>query len=468
MDFLGGIALMKNLKLAVGATMMALTGALLVPAATSAQVVVPTPVHGAVVPETPERNWPQILNGSIEGGDQVGNVIVLGGSFTQIKLPDGSVINQPHAVAFDIDTGALVPGFRPVLNKPVSVVEAGDTPGTVFLGGKFSSVNGAAYKRLVKLDLNTGQIVTSFKSNPTGEVKTIARNGDRLFIGGTFAKVRGQVRDNLAEVSATSGVPNPSFTIGVTGSRSSGYRADGYYTNMRGAKVRAVRVTPDGNNLMIMHRGDQVGGQTRWGAAKINISAATPVVTGWRTDLWDLARNNGRRDFVGIVEGDISPDGSMIAMTTIIGNFPPLHDTTIALPTGGNSVVQPLWVTQNFDSNYGLAISDQAVYIGGHFCYTESMQSIASPMYWPGNSGNQYSCARTTNGGVFAPQTTYRYHLAALDTATGRALPWDPKSNNSRNGVNFLRTIPRGLLLGHDGTRVNNFNVGRAAFFDLQ
>jgi hypothetical protein len=226
-----------------------------------------------------------------------------------------------------------------------------------------------------------------------------------------------------------------------------------------------VRVNQAGTRLVVMHRGDRVGGQTRWGAAVIDIAGAIPVVTQWRSHLWD--RQPGRPlDFVGIQEGDISPDGRMFVLTNFLGNYPPLHDSVIAFPVNGADGVQPLWVTQMFDSNYGVAISDAAVYVGGHFCWTESQQSVPAPLYWPGASGNEYSCT-DVSGSVFQPQTTFRYHLAALDLPTGRALAWDPRSNNSNKGVEFLRAIDRGLLVGHDGTRLNNINVGRYGFFDL-
>ena len=455
----------RSLGAAVAALLIAGLAAVYLPMG-SAQAESPEDGHGASVADSPERQWPQILDGTVDSGDQVGNYLVYGGTFKTLQLPAGGAkVSRPYLVAFNVDTGAILSGFKPVLNGKVSSVEAGDTPGTVFIGGTFTSVNGVATARLAKLDLATGALVKTFKSDSNGEIKTMARYGNRLFVGGTFTKLKGAARSNLAEISAATGTVNKNFTVGVTGLRNKGCRADGYCTTLSGAVVRSVRVTPDGSQLIVMHRGDKVGGQTRWGAAKIDIANSVATVSGWRTDLWDASRNNGRTDFVGIVEGDLSPDGSYFVVTNIIGNYPPLHDSVVAFPVAGNGLVEPLWVTQNFDSNYAVAISDAAVYVGGHFCWTESTGSTASPMYWPGASGNQYSCTRTS-GSIYAPQTTYRYHLEALDPTTGFALPWDPQSN-SKNGVNFLRVVPRGLMLGHDGTRLHNFAVGRAGFFPV-
>lgn len=431
-----------------------------------AEAVTPAPTHGSVVTDTPRTDFPLTLDGTIDAGDQVGNALVYGGTFSSLRLPDGTNVSQRYLVAFNVNTGALVTGFRPVLNGPVTSIEAGDVAGTVIIGGGFTTVNATAAPRLAKLELATGRLIRTFTGSVDGTVMTMARVGTRLFIGGSFTSVGGLARANLAELNTLTGAPSATFTTGVTGLRNSGCRADGRCRTLTGAIVRSIRATPDGSRLIVMHRGDKVGGLTRWGVAKLNISGRVASVTGWRTDLWDLARNQGRKEAVSIVEGDLSPDGKYLVVSNVFGNFPPLHDTVVAFPTAGESLVQPLWVTQNFDSTYAVAVSDRAVYVGGHFCWTESMNASAAPTYWPGLSGNVYSCSRTS-GGVFRPYTTYRGQIAALDPATGRALAWDPRADGF-NGVHFLRTVPRGLMLGHDGTRIKNLEVGRAAFFDLQ
>lgn len=429
----------------------------------------PPAVHrGQVVPAMPKRGGAQVLDGLVEAGDHVGNRIVIGGTFSTLRLPDGSTAVQPRLAAVDESTGAFDPSFRPVVNGEVLAIEAGDTAGTVFIAGKFTSVNGVPRARLAKLRIRDGSLVTNFAPAPNLSVKTMDRFGDRLFVGGDFTVIGGQPRSRLAELSARTGKASAAFTIGVTGSRDSGTREDGLVWKGGGTIVRSVRVNLTGTRLVVMHRGDQVGGQTRWGAAVIDISGAAPVVTPWRTRLWDATGGFfPRLDFVGIQEGEISPDGSMFVVTNYVGNFPPLHDSVLAFPVAGGDFTNPLWVTQMFDSNYGVGISDAAVYIGGHFCWTESQQSQPVWNYWPGRSGNDYSCHGPITGSVFQPQTVARQHLAALDRTTGRALDWNPGSNNSFNGVQFVRVIDRGLILGHDGTRLNNVNVGRFGYFDL-
>ena len=63
------------------------------------------------------------------------------------------------------------------------------------------------------------------------------------------------------------------------------------------------------------------------------------------------------------------------------GDRPPINDTAVAFPVAGNDNVQPLWVSRHFDSVYSVAITERAVYVGGHFGFQESP---TAPDPWPG------------------------------------------------------------------------------------
>ena len=63
--------------------------------------------HGQLVPESPNRNVPVVLDGQVNTHAQVGNRIFVGGDFQQVERPDGSVITQAHVFAYDINTGLL-------------------------------------------------------------------------------------------------------------------------------------------------------------------------------------------------------------------------------------------------------------------------------------------------------------------------------------------------------------------------
>ncbi|MCP5028249.1 MAG: hypothetical protein GY929_18385 [Actinomycetia bacterium] len=417
--------------------------------------------HAQTVPELPRANFPQILDGDVLAADRVADWLLVGGSFTQIKLDDGSVVNQRYLAAFDINTGAFVDTFRPVLDGKVLTIEEGATWREAFIGGAFKNVDGVPRFFLAKLDLFAESIDPSWNADTNGWVYDLARHDDRLFVGGNFTTIGGSAHNSLAEVSASTDAV-ASFSVGITGSRRTGCRDDGWCETSDGAPVvQGLAVRPDGNTLIVAHTGYHVGGQVRWGAAVVDLTTANGSV-----HPWNISHNWPSGDFVGITSAALSPDGNLLVISNKIGNFPPIHDTVVAYETDPtqftNSAVNPRWVTQMFDSVFSVAVSDSAVYAGGHFCWTEGPGSTA--LGWPGANGNQYSCKKGGAGG-FA-NTVYRYHQAALDLTTGTALPWDSHAN-SFTGARFMEVIDRGLLVGHDGDRLKDVLVGRFGFYDL-
>ena len=126
-----------------------------------------------------------------------------------------------------------------------------------------------------------------------------------------------------------------------------------------------------------------------------------------------------------------------------------------------------------YSSIFSLAVSDQAVYVGGHFCGAPRLGAV----YEGGLTSDFTSTANgcdlndrensTRNPDVRDPENAvFRDQMAALDPATAIALEWDPGSNNLL-GVFDLTLIDRGLLAGQDGSRFSEFQVGRSGFFDF-
>ncbi len=419
----------------------------------------PAVLHGDVVPETVRSDFPQILDGQVFAVDQVGSRIVVGGDFTSIRTSSGSVINQPNVAAFFVDSGAFDTSFRPEVDGRVQAIEPG-AGNSVYLGGKFNTVDEQDSSKLVKWDFDRMGIDTDFRANANNVVRDIEFASGRLFVGGNFTTIRGVARGRLAELDPRTGAV-ADLDLPVEGDRGVGGREDGFVYRGKGALVTELDVTPDGSSLLVMHRGDTIAGERRWGAALIDLTASSPTLRPWNTNFWPADR------FVGTVDGEMSPDGSYFVLVSQVGNFAPHHDTAVAFPLTDldDTDVAPLWVTQMFDSVYAVAITETAVYVGGHFCWTEGPGSVAAPLYVPGANGNQYSC-EASGAGQWRPQTVERNQIAALDPSTGLALAWNPGSN-SFNGVRTLEAIDRGLVLGHDGSVVGGVNTGRMAFFDL-
>ena len=73
--------------------------------------------HGRLVEESPRRDVPVVLDGSVRAHAQIGDRIFVGGEFQQVQRPDGTTITQPYIFAYDINTGLLDENFRPVVSN---------------------------------------------------------------------------------------------------------------------------------------------------------------------------------------------------------------------------------------------------------------------------------------------------------------------------------------------------------------
>ena len=125
--------------------------------------------------------------------------------------------------------------------------------------------------------------------------------------------------------------------------------------------------------------------------------------------------------------------------------------------------MQPQWITRCFDSVYSVAISEKAVYIGGHFAWNESP---TAPDPWPGLDDVGYGTGQGLSGYGLGDAVVNREHLGALNPVDGHALEWNPGSN-SYEGNKAMEVTPRGLFTGGDATTQAGVNIGRIAFFDF-
>ena len=413
-------------------------------------------------PDAPRRDLPKVLDGTVFDSARVGDHVVVTGDFTAVRRPDGSVVSAGGVFAYHIDTGELLETLLPTVERtsgPPSILAVEPAgPDSFYLGGKFASVNGQSQRRLTKMTLSTGQVDTSFITNVNGPVRDIVLGNGRLFIGGEFEQVNGEARGRLAELDPDTGLVKPGFDLPITGS-----------TRVIGTPFgpKHLAITPN-NQLVVAHRARFIGTEERRGIAVIDLTDNT--VLPWRTLFW----GNGEEP-IHTVDAEVSPDGSYLVVAGNGGDEPLLgRDSAVAfsLTDVTDQQVTPMWTARNFDSTYAVGISNDAVFIGGHFCWVESE---VSPDPWPGDGqfSNNNSCFGLTPASRFAPAVVNRDQLAALDPASGHALNWDPGSDGLE-GVQSIEVIDRGLLVGHDGTffgrdgeKRRAWNVGRHGFFDL-
>ena len=413
------------------------------------------PGHTALVPEVPRTDMPKISTGEIWDIEVVGNRVFIAGSFSSIQNQrTGNTTSYPRAgiASYNMTTGLVDTGFNPqVAGGGVDSVEATPDGTKLYIVGNFSTVKGVAKRGFARLDINTGAAVTGFTASLSARGTELATTNTTVYVGGRFTTVNNVPRVSLAAVNATSGAVDTGFVNNLSGG-----------IGVSGALgVQRLVVTHDLSKLLVVHTGRQVNGQDRYGIALID--TATKALLPWRTRLYE-----DNLQFVGGIQrifgGDIAPGDEWFAVTSGSGgDRPPINDTVVAYRFDGGSDAQPLWISRHFDSVYSIAITEKAVYVGGHYGWQESP---TAPDPWPGLDDVGYGTGQGLSGYSLGDAVVVREHLGALNPVDGKALEWNPGSI-SYEGEKAMEATPRGLFVGGDTPTQGGYNVGRVGFYDF-
>ena len=152
--------------------------ALLAVAATAAPAGAQGP-QPRVVSETPVSWTPNVLDGTVYAIAVVGEQVVVGGDFHRVASPDGSRTYRRNGLfAFQLGTGTVSDGFAPAVTGPVLALATGPA-GTVYAGGRFTTLGGASRNCIGAIDASSGA-ATSFNPGASLDVKglsdTVARS----------------------------------------------------------------------------------------------------------------------------------------------------------------------------------------------------------------------------------------------------------------------------------------------------
>ena len=417
-------------------------------------VDIPAAPNPAIPPDTPRSDTPYIDAAEITDLEYIGNRVYVVGSFGSLRNDNatGPIVNQGLVAAFDIDSGQVDTTFDPSFGGG-GVTEIARNPdgSRLYVVGRFNTVNGNSKLRVAAIDPITGNTINSFTANTNSAATSVAVTGDTVYIGGQFSTVNGQPRLGLAAVDATTGELLDDFRIDLTG----GQGVNGMIN------VQAMVLSDDLTRLLVVSTAREMDGQPRWGIGLID--TATNALLPWRTRLFEenLSSIGGIQR---LYTADIAPNGQYFVVGSGSGgDRPPISDTAIAFPLAGNDSVEPLWISRMFDSVYSIAITGDAVYVGGHMNYAESP---TAPDPWPGLTTQGYGRGQGLSGYGLGDDVVIRDHIAALDPAEGKAIEWNPGSN-SFEGNKAMLAMPRGIVTAGDGRIQGSLNVGSIAFYDV-
>ena len=156
----------------------------------------------------PDPTW--MTNGFVRAVIRAGNRIYIGGRFTSVRgcAPGtscpGSVVAVNNVAAFDAETGAAIPSFKPEVTGETgtTVYALAVLGGKLFIGGKFTSVDGQPRLNFAAVDAISGGVdaaVDAQIGSASGHyVRALLAAGDKVFVGGVFGSVDGVARARLA------------------------------------------------------------------------------------------------------------------------------------------------------------------------------------------------------------------------------------------------------------------------------
>src|SRR3954454_6163947 len=402
--------------------------------------------HSTTVSDVPSARTPQILDGKVTDLAEVGNRIVVTGTFTQVQnvtANGGNILNRASVFAFDPTTGAVDTAFAPAVTGTVNAAVTGSN-GTVYLGGAFSSVNGTTIRNVAQVALATGAL-TSFRPPATNAaVSDLTVSGQRLFVAGAFTTVGGVAHGGLATLNATTGALDPYMGVDVAVNHN-------WTTGSTGAKgaggVANIDIAPDGQRLVAFGNFKQADGLVRDQAAVVLLQAGGAVVDpNWRTQRYEPACLAKSYDFY-VRDVEFSPDGSYFVIVATGAHFAgTLCDTAArweVVDTGNN--VQPRWVSDTGgDTLHSVAVTGAAVYVGGH------QRWLNNPL-----AGDKAGAGWVSRPGV-----------RGMDPTTGKALPWTPTKTRGV-GNKFIYPTSTGTWFGSDGRRFAGLVRDSIAFTPL-
>ncbi|GGO70262.1 PKD domain-containing protein [Nonomuraea cavernae] len=390
-----------------------------------------------VVSANPVDWTPHVLDGQVNAVVQIGNRVFVGGSFTQVREFDSATVQTRNRLfAFNATTGRLDTAFVPNMNNEVRTLLPAPGGQSIYAGGSFSTVNGATNRILTRLNTTTGQALPGFVPNFSARVLDLRLAGGRLYVGGAFATVNGQQQAALATIDPDTGAFDPYVGLQFAGTQNGGT-----------TQILKMDVTPDETRLVAVGNFATVGGQNRRQLVQFDLTGPSATLADWDTTRYTATCSSSFNTYMRDV--DYSPDGRFFVVTTTgaySGGPPRLCDTHArweTYATGAN--LNPTWINYTGgDTSYAVAVTPQAVYVGGHFRWANNP--------FRGDAAGQGAVPRAG--------------IAALDPVSGIPLTWNP-GRTLGVGVFDLTATPTGLWLGSDTDRVNGEFHARLAMFPL-
>ena len=445
------VGLRRYVVALVAVVSSAIAGVALAPSGQAATVGLSDPQTGRIVSDDPANFTPHILNGTVYSIVQVGDMVVVGGSFTQVRSNTSqTILTRNRVFAFNATTGAISSNFNPGPNGTVYKVQQATDGTSVYVGGSFTSAGGRSARNLFKMNVATGDFVTAFApASFDGAIRDLEVIGSRLWVAGKYTHIGGRAQKALGTINGTTGAYDPYFTGIMAGTHRDITEFPADRTN-----VLQMSSNPQNTELVVIGNFTSVDGQARSQIAKFDTSDPNSYsLSPWNTNLFTSACSWKFETYVSDVE--FSPNGQFFVVSTsgaYGGTTGSMNGTVgcdvVARFEGGTSTAPTpaTWTAYTGgDTTWTVEVTDDVVYAGGH-------QS------WQNNP---------LGGNIPAAGAVERTGVAALNTLNGMPYSWNPTRTRGV-GIQDMLATPQGLWIGSDTDRIGNWEYhGRIALMPL-
>ena len=370
----------------------------LVPLAAFAGLLLHASAALAVLAPAPAAPW-ATTNGRVLTIARVNGVVYVGGKFTQVTDTNGTVLARNHLAAISAADGHVLP-WNPGANDFVRALTVSIDGKTIYIGGDFTTLGGAARSRLAAeatiSPTSTTTTGTLRAWNPAADeaVYAITQLGGRVYLGGNFLHISGRGRPRLASVAASSGaltgwhpkadgavralLPSPTGSVIFAG---------GLFHHVNGANAQhLVAIDPASGALhpWKSHPGDSVL------ALAENSSYLYAGDKGGGGHLRSFMLNTGRMRWTSTTDGNVNAValiGQGSAQRVVIGGHftrvgaQERHKVALVNPVTGLVDTSPnSWHPAAAGSDlgiYGELAYGQKVYFGGDFLEWQTHPGVA-------------------------------------------------------------------------------------------
>jgi len=380
-----------------------------------------------IVGDNPANWTPNVLDGQVNAIAEVGNRIIIGGTFTQVD--DGiATYNRTSIAAFNKETGDVDTSFNPTLDGTLEAIIPAADGSSVYISGNFNTVNGTTERKVARINVATGALVGGFDTPLLlNEVRDLRLVGDELIIAGGFTEVGTQPRVALASLDADSGDLTSFVDLDFAGTHNGGITL-----------VNKMEVTPSGDRLLAIGNFTSVEAEARDQIVMVDLSGPKATIADWYTPFFESQCAGVFASFMRDL--DIDPTGTYAVISTT-GAFRGGIEAGVScdtisryeINTTGTSL-EATWVNYTGgDTSYAVEIGPGVVYVGGH------MRWVSNPY----------------DGDYAGPGAIPREGIVALDIINGMPFSWDPGRTRGVGVFDILLTDD-GLWAGSDTDRWNN------------